>query len=871
MTKLPNQLLREGWQVTHHIVLPPRTAEFFDFNDLSLTAPTRSFLRSSAPGGLYKHQKESLRRTLEGENLCQLTGTASGKSLPFMAAAVEQIARDPEARVVAIYPLRALAREQQDRWEQALISAGLDAQTGRVDGQVRFPERLSIVQNAKVLILTPDIIHAWMLPNLAEDQLHSFLSKVSLVIVDEVHTYTGVFGSNSAYLFRRLRHLMSRLSARPRWICSSATMENPKTHLQQLFGLNFSLVGAEHDTSQRHEISIEMLSPPGEGSLLRETTSLLRSLVSDESTRFLTFVDSRKQTEYLASMLSEANLPDGDGGEGGLSHLISNSILPYRSGYEDHDRSVIQSRLSSGRLRGVVSTSALELGLDIPGLDTVVLVGVPHSATSLWQRIGRVGRHGPGTVLVLNSGDPYDNTIFADPQTLLQRPLAESTLYLDNQRIQMIHALCLARSGGEDETTRSLLGLPQGNALSSDIEWPAGFLDLCSAYKMDDLPGHLQAIVRDGARSPNHAFPLRDVESQFRVELKAGPRVHSLGSLTYDQLLREAYAGAIYYYTSKPFRVWAINTKSRRVQVRPEKRFTTEPNPLPSRIFPYLDRKRILAAFRHGDLFVAECELQIRNAISGFTERRGPNKIVCSYPVNYEQTGVRYGASRLARNYFTTGVLLFHSALNSADGPILELAVQALYNAFLMEIPVERQDIDAGHDRLLYKSDLMPAGSHFIALYDRTYGSLRLTSRLLKSDGLRRVFTSAERISRLTETQGEASDLVAKLAHCLDIQAVNVDLGANPEERENDPNIVVMPGSPGLCALHNNEEFIVEEIAPHPSLEGLCYKGTHANSLENRPDRAAVREVIPLSALIQIPGESVMGRLDPETLAIAPI
>ncbi|MBL0345500.1 helicase-related protein [Candidatus Villigracilis affinis] len=124
-------------------------------------------------------------------------------------------------------------------------------------------------------------------------------------------------------------------------------------------------------------------------------------------------------------------------------------VLPYRAGYEETDRTRIQERLSNGKLSGIISTSALELGIDIPYLETCVLVGVPPSATSLWQRIGRIGRHSKGNVIVINTGSVYDQAVFSNPESLLKRPLAESTLYLENPYIQYIHALCLARLGGE--------------------------------------------------------------------------------------------------------------------------------------------------------------------------------------------------------------------------------------------------------------------------------------------------------------------------------------------------------------------------------------------------------------------------------------
>lgn len=184
-----------------------------------------------------------------------------------------------------------------------------------------------------------------------------------------------------------------------------------------------------------------------------------------------------------------------------------------------------------------------------------------------------------------------DEAIFRDPHLILERPFAESALYLENPRIQYIHALCLARAGGEHDQVTASVG--NGGPFDSPVEWPDGFLDLCRRERIGELTVEFQSMKAESGDEPNRVFPLRDVESQFQVRIKQGPEDHPLGSLSYRQALREAYPGALYYYATHPLRVYRITQQSRQVLVRPEKRYTTKPKVLPTLVFPNLSRGNV--------------------------------------------------------------------------------------------------------------------------------------------------------------------------------------------------------------------------------------------------------------------------------------
>ena len=858
---IKNFLTSNGWNIVHTFQLPPRKEEVFKTHDMSISQASKKFLESYAPKGIYQHQKKAIQHFLSGENICITTGTASGKSLPFYVAAIEQLVKMPSSRVIAIYPLKALGREQCGRWRRALSDAGISAEVGHIDGQVPIASRLNILRNSKVIILTPDVIHAWLFSNLSDKSVLNFLKNVSIVVVDEIHSYTGVFGSNAAFLFRRMQHIMSLLGASPKYICASATISEPQKHLQKLFGLDFTLIGSELDTSPKHELEIQLLVPPGTADLLTEVSNLLNHLATQTSSRFIAFVDSRKQTEHISSILARnQDKQDKDGereADFDLEHLEKLNILPYRAGYEEHDRNIIQERLSNGSLKGVVSTSALELGIDIPFLNVGVLIGVPRSSTSLLQRMGRIGRHSNGHIIVINGGDVYDEAVFRDPKSFLNLPMAEGALYLENVRIQYIHALCLARHGGEHDQIQLAVNASEESEFSSPVDWPEGFIELCKRERLGEIPADLQSMKAESGEDPNHIFPLRDVESQFKVELKQGPDLRSLGSLSYGQLMREAYPGAVYYYTTRPFRVYKVDFHSKLVHVRKEKRYTTRPQILPTLVFPNLTHGNVFRSIQHGDLIVTECNLQIRESICGFKERRGPNELTFNYPTDAVDTGIYFNMPRFTRNYFTTGVVITHPALNS-EKVNCEMLASLLYEVFLILIPFERRDINFAIDRHRIQRGPFAKDSKFIAIYDRTYGSLRLSGRLLEDNVLQRIFQKLIKLTKdekIFEIDSETATAIKLLYDSSTEKSRDLRFEPDPYLKTSDKyERIILPGSKGINASRNNEEFEVEAVFFHPTINGLSYRGRHVSTTDK-----TVKEIIPIKALIEIPGESKIG------------
>jgi DEAD/DEAH box helicase domain-containing protein len=855
--------LREAeWSIEYEILLPGRGARTFRY-DFEITPAGLKYLTSRFPAGIYEHQLLALRKYFVGDNVCLATGTSSGKSMVFYASAIEHLARHPKATVLFVYPLKALAREQEVRIKDAIQRAGMDVGIARIDGQVAGSTRARLIREARILIATPDVLHAWLLASLEETAVRRFLKNLGLVVVDEVHSYTGVFGSNAAFLFRRLEYAVRALGGRFSYISASATIANPQTHLGNLFGADFSLILPESDSSPRQDVKILLVTPPRVGDLLSNLTDLLKYLASKEAHRFIAFVDSRKQVEYLSAIMQRSD-DRSEEDSFRTDHLESMNVLPFRAGYELEDLNTIQSRMSSGRMHGVISTSALELGIDIPHLDTGVLVGVPPSRTSLLQRIGRIGRHKPGIVLVINRGDLQDQQAFREASSFMDRPLTESSLYLHNTRIQYLHALCLARIGGEHDVLLGDASTSSGE-LNSQVNWPTGFLELCAKERIGEIPPDLQSMKMEGGETPNRVFPLRDVESQFKIECKQGPDLRPLGSLSHTQVLREAYPGAVYYYTGQPFRVYRVYEQTKLIWVRKEGSFTTKPINLPTLVFPNLSLGNVHAAIRLGELTVVDCNVQIREIIVGFKERRGPNEISVSYPLSLLTGGIRFDPPRFTRNYFTTGLIFTHPALSRA-GVRGEICARMLYEGFLSLIPFERQDLGSASDRHRSDRDPFSSGQVFVAVHDQTYGSLRLSSRILEEGLLLRLLQNTRSLvdaSDLRETEPATALALDEITLETDAEpkAFNIEGAVTVADQIQKGSIkVIMPDSRGLDIRRDNKEFAVAKVFFSPTLQSVAYRGRYETTSDPQ-----VVEIVSVDSLVPISGESRLGFYDLET------
>ncbi len=914
-----DRLIAADWELAATLTQEGRPAVKVPWASVPVGMWARRYLQRAYPEGLYAHQAEALRRLGAGQHVCLGTGTGSGKSAVFYARAIDLLSRAEGARILVLYPMRALASEQEERWASALQEAfpGPEGRLriARIDGSVPTGDRPRLLRGASVVVATPDVVHAWLLPSVGQKEVRNFLKRLALLVVDEVHQYTGVFGSHAAYLFRRLRHVVRLLdSPDPQFIAASATVAAPERHLHQLFGLPFEVVGPETDGSPRYPMAIHLIRPPREGEPLAQVAKLLQMLAANAECRFIAFVESRKQAELVAAMANRQVQPEvvaGQEGSEATAGLVemaaagddlgldakqgesgpevlgwrgrkgerrpwlgAEGVMSYRAGLEDEDRKMIQAALAQGMLRGVVSTSALEVGIDVPELGIGVLIGVPLARTSLLQRIGRVGRSGPATIFVVHDGGLTDETVFEDPASLFSRPPVETALYLSNPRIQYVHALCLARHGGEHD---SALGVASDSSdFHSPVDWPEGFIELCQEERSGALDAYLESMKIEAGESPHLAFPLRDVELQYQVELVRGWHpAEPLGTLTHSQVMREAYPGAIYYYMTRPYRVTQVFSRSRCVRVTPERHYYTQPEASPPALRTDLRRDHVLDGRQIGELLAVETRTQVQEVVRGFKEKRGSQTYRLHYPLTADSddlgTGlaskVNYRQARFQRFYFTTAVLLLHPDLDSPEVEGDRLAT-ILLETFLFLVPFDRQDVGASAGRLPQPVRWSEhTGQRFIALFDQTYGSLRLSGRLMEDGMLSTVLREAVNLVR----RGHLGPLAAPTALALERLAHQT----GPVRRWEPPSWrgsaapgtglwpaassagaqasrearveVIRPGSRGLGLKVNNQVFVVEKILPaYPGLEGPVYKGRFLTDEGDVVTFVSVRDIVPL-------------------------
>ena len=510
---------------------------------------------------LWLHQAEALTRLQLGDHIVVATATASGKSLIFQIWTFHLRHMDPEATAIIFYPTKALGNDQMRRWRECCQTMGLPQDTvGLIDGDVPMTHRENIIRNAKIIIMTPDVCHAWLTRLSDTGPVRTFLKNLRLVIIDEAHTYESILGSNAAYLFRRLSAaaISADNQAQPQFIAATATILDPEEHLQRLTGQIFTAIDDTENGSPRYTRRLHHLPlNPGKGSGETQVSDLILSIIdADPHAQVIAFHDSRQGVERIVQNI---NRPD--------------SVLPYRSGYLSQDRKNIEDRLRNNSIRGIIATSALELGIDMPDLTYGVNLDLPPTRKQFHQRVGRIGRTAPGTFVVLAPATrfaQYGDTF----QDYYRNSVEPSQLYVDNEYISYIQALCLKT---ELRASQKDTMVPPDNC-----DWPPSFeLSLRNAHGRP--PAHLAPLSsRAGSYAPQIAYSLRSTgEESLDVLLKPKDEDtkhdQRIGSINVSNALKEAFPGATYRHLGASYRVeeWARH----RTNKQPFIRVTPLPNP----------------------------------------------------------------------------------------------------------------------------------------------------------------------------------------------------------------------------------------------------------------------------------------------------
>jgi DEAD/DEAH box helicase domain-containing protein len=418
--------------VVHHRVVPARAAEYAPFPDW-LDPRIQAGLASRGIEALYTHQAAAIAAVRAGEDVVVVTPTASGKTLCYALPVLQALADDPAARALFVFPTKALGQDQVAEFAELSRAAELSVAAATYDGDTPAAVRSVVRTAGQVVVTNPDMLHAAILPH--HTKWFQLFEQLRVIVVDELHTYRGVFGSHVANVLRRLLRLCAHYGSNPVIVCCSATIGNPAELARTLTGRPATLV--DRTGAPAGERHVLLVDPP----LLDAATGARGSALTLANRWALPFLRAGRQTivfgrsrtavEILLTGLREA-LRDG--------HGPRSRIRGYRGGYLPTERRAIERGLRDGEVLGVVATNALELGVDIGRLDASILAGYPGSVAATWQQFGRAGRRRETSVAILvASAAPVDRYVIHHPSFLLDGAPEEARLDPDNLHVLLAH------------------------------------------------------------------------------------------------------------------------------------------------------------------------------------------------------------------------------------------------------------------------------------------------------------------------------------------------------------------------------------------------------------------------------------------------
>jgi len=607
-------------QLVHLERLPARPARLVALPD-DLPELLLGRLRARGVAALWSHQAEAVALARSGTHAVVATGTASGKSLCYQLPVFEALLGGGHRTALYLSPTKALAHDQL-RAIRSFALTGVRAAS--YDGDTPTEERPLVRRNANLVLTNPDMLHRAVLP--AHERWAAFLGRLAYVVVDEAHTFRGVFGSHVAAVLRRLRRLANRYGARPVFLLASATLGNPAELAERLVGLPVEPVTA--DGSPRGPVAFALWEPP----LVDETTGIRRSPNVEAAAwlaagveagiRSLCFTRSRRAAELVAtytrrrvaevdrspravggrasrasggraspasggraspasggraspasgehgsrassgrasrasgSRATRASGEQGSRASGGRGSL-ARRVRAYRAGYLAEERRELERGLASGELLAVAATNALELGMDIGGLDAVVLDGFPGTVASMWQQAGRAGRQGgPSLAVLVGSDDPLDAYLLHHPADLFGRPHESALVDPANPYVLAPHLECAAYEAPLTEEDLTLFG-PAARDVAADLE----------------AEGALRRRGHAGLRTASGRSPAADVDLRNAggapVTIVLADSGQVIGTVDRARATSTVHRGAVYLHQGEPYRVVELDLGAGAALVEP--------------------------------------------------------------------------------------------------------------------------------------------------------------------------------------------------------------------------------------------------------------------------------------------------------------
>jgi len=496
------------------------------------------------PRGLFNHQNEAVQALFDGKNVLITTGTSSGKSLCYQLPILNSVITDPSSTALMVFPTKALAEDQQKKLTElgnSLINNGsLNLPIATYDGDTPQGKRISIRNKGRILLTNPDMLHIGILPH--HTHWERFLNNLKFIVFDEIHSYRGVFGSHFANVLRRFKRILNFYNSRPNYILTSATISNATEFAEKFTGERFELI--KNDTSYQESRQYFFVNPP----VVDESLGLRRGLV-DQTLEIFSFVISNQVQSILFSRTRKTV-------EITLKRLretfgrSENDIHGYRSGYLPRERRSIEEGLRSGKIRSVVSTSALEMGIDMGKVDLTLLIGYPGTISSFYQQSGRAGRRNRNSLSILiASASPMDQYVIRHCAFVSQGSPEHALIDPNNPLILMEHLKCAAFE---------LPFTPKetyGDLTRSDL---SDYLNALVLLKhLVERNQNYYWIAED---YPSAEISLRNISgNSISLRLRNGMESTLIGDVDFQSALRMAHPGAVYIHDGNQYLVDELN------------------------------------------------------------------------------------------------------------------------------------------------------------------------------------------------------------------------------------------------------------------------------------------------------------------------
>lgn len=699
-------------QVTEHRYIQPVEPRY---GRLVLFPRLREVLEAQGISLFYRHQSDAVSRIRQGENVVIMTPTASGKSLIYNIPVLESITEHPDQKALYIFPLKGLEQDQVQTLNRlaghlpmkghmaharsVAVSPFVKSSHARVnrfgevyDGDTSAYQRKKIREMLPgVLFTNPDMLHLAINP--FHRKWEAFFRNLRFVVIDEIHTYRGVFGSHVAHVLRRLRRICRSWGANPQFIAASATIANPAQLAEKLVGKPFTAIsesGAPH--AGRHFLFLNPADSP-----YTETMRLFVHCLK-AGFRTIVFTKARKITELIYTWTLQ-QAPELEG-----------KISPYRAGFLPRERREIEEKLFQGELLGVVSTSALELGVDIGGLDCCILCGYPGSIASTWQRAGRVGRHGQESLIAMVAlQDALDQYFMRHPEVFFAQSHEAAVIDPANRDISRQHLPCAAAEvplKHEDAVYDMQNLMPLVDELVQE--------KILSKWKKGD-------IWFPKKRAPHRDVPIRSIGTAFSMLNESG---RMIGEVSGGRVFREAFPGAIYLHRGRQYEIVNLDLFRKKVLCREvEADYYTQP--LSREETEILNEQEVSY---HKAFSVSWGKLRLSQQITGYERKRTADRTLMSThslqipEYRFETEGLWIQVDSQTQSFL------------SARGHDLAGSLHAVEHTAISCIPLfalcDRGDI-GGLSYSLYPQLGVPA----TFMYDGIEGGIGLTKRALEVIG----------------------------------------------------------------------------------------------------------------------------------------